>query len=169
MAWQKDINRYFSAEIRCEAANKIGMLASLSAAIAGTGTNIGDAKVEVRDGDVSLFRFEVEVKDRKHLANVVRTIRQMPEVLRVSRYQHRAGTARNEPGSHQHRQRTRRHRHVLAGREEPAIWCSCRARFRSIRPPVQLVSGDIDAEITARVREPQGRGRGRRRLAGRRA
>jgi guanosine-3',5'-bis(diphosphate) 3'-pyrophosphohydrolase len=87
VAWQKDINRYFSAEIRCEAANKIGMLASLSAAIAGTGTNIGDAKVEVKDGDVSFFRFEVEVKDRKHLANVVRTIRQMPEVLRVSRYQ----------------------------------------------------------------------------------
>jgi RelA/SpoT family (p)ppGpp synthetase len=87
VAWQKDINRYFSAEIRCEGANKIGMLASLSAAIASTGTNIGDAKVEVKDGDVSLFRFEVEVKDRKHLANVVRTIRQMPEVLRVSRYQ----------------------------------------------------------------------------------
>lgn len=87
VAWQKDINRYFSAEIRCEAANRIGMLASLSAAIAGTGTNIGDAKVEVKDGDVSFFRFEVEVKDRKQLANVVRTIRQMPEVLRVSRYQ----------------------------------------------------------------------------------
>jgi GTP diphosphokinase / guanosine-3',5'-bis(diphosphate) 3'-diphosphatase len=87
VAWQKDINRYFSSEIRCEAENKIGMLARLSAAIAGTSTNIGDAKVEVKDGDVSLFRFEVEVKDRKHLANVVRTIRQMPEVLRVSRYQ----------------------------------------------------------------------------------
>jgi (p)ppGpp synthase/HD superfamily hydrolase len=28
----------------------------------------------------------VEVKDRKHLARVVRTIRQMPEILRVSRY-----------------------------------------------------------------------------------
>jgi (p)ppGpp synthase/HD superfamily hydrolase len=36
---------------------------------------------------MSFFRFEVEVKDRKQLANVVRTIRQMPEVLRVSRYQ----------------------------------------------------------------------------------
>ncbi|MET0282415.1 MAG: bifunctional (p)ppGpp synthetase/guanosine-3',5'-bis(diphosphate) 3'-pyrophosphohydrolase, partial [Steroidobacteraceae bacterium] len=87
VVWQADINRYFSTEIRAEAMNKVGMLASLSAAIASTGTNIGDAKVEVRDGDVSLFRFEVEVKDRKHLANVVRTIRQMPEILRVSRYQ----------------------------------------------------------------------------------
>jgi (p)ppGpp synthase/HD superfamily hydrolase len=87
VTWQANLNRYFSAEVRIEAANKIGMLASISAAIAGTGTNIGDARVEVRDGDVSLFRLEVEVKDRKHLARVVRTIRQMPEVLRVSRHQ----------------------------------------------------------------------------------
>jgi (p)ppGpp synthase/HD superfamily hydrolase len=62
------------------------MLANVSAAIAGTGTNIGQASVEQRDGDVSLIKLEVEVKDRKHLARVVRTIRQMPEVLRVSRY-----------------------------------------------------------------------------------
>ena len=75
------------AEVRIEAANKIGMLASISAAIAGTGTNIGHANVEQRDGDISLITMEVEVKDRKHLARVVRTIRQMPEVLRVSRYQ----------------------------------------------------------------------------------
>jgi len=87
VAWQKELNRYFSAEVRIEAANKIGMLASISAAIAGTGTNIGHANVEQRDGDVSLIKLEVEVKDRKHLARVVRTIRQMSEVLRVSRYQ----------------------------------------------------------------------------------
>ncbi|HMA12980.1 MAG TPA: ACT domain-containing protein, partial [Steroidobacteraceae bacterium] len=87
VTWQQDLNRYFSAEVRIEAANKIGMLASLSAAIAGTGTNIAHATVEQRDGEVSLIKLEVEVKDRKHLARVVRTIRQMPEVLRVSRYQ----------------------------------------------------------------------------------
>jgi GTP diphosphokinase / guanosine-3',5'-bis(diphosphate) 3'-diphosphatase len=87
VAWQQDLTRYFSAEVRIEAENKIGMLASVSAAIAGTGTNIGHANVEQRDGDVSLIKLEVEVKDRKHLARVVRTIRSMPEVLRVSRYQ----------------------------------------------------------------------------------
>jgi guanosine-3',5'-bis(diphosphate) 3'-pyrophosphohydrolase len=42
--------------------------------------------VEQRDGDVALIKLEVEVKDRKHLARVVRTIRQMPDVMRVSRY-----------------------------------------------------------------------------------
>ncbi len=86
VTWQANLSRYFSAEVRIEGTNKIGMLAAISSAIASTGTNIGDAKVEVKDGDVSLFRFEVEVKDRKHLARVVRTIRQMPDVLRVSRY-----------------------------------------------------------------------------------
>jgi (p)ppGpp synthase/HD superfamily hydrolase len=86
VTWQANLNRYFSAEVRIEAANKIGMLANVSAAIAGTDTNIGQASVEQRDGDVSLIKLEVEVKDRKHLARVVRTIRQMPEVLRVSRY-----------------------------------------------------------------------------------
>ena len=85
VAWQTGLNRYFSAEVRIEAANKIGMLASISAAIASTDTNIGHATVELRDGDVSLFTLEVEVKDRKQLARVVRTIRQMPEIIRVSR------------------------------------------------------------------------------------
>jgi GTP diphosphokinase / guanosine-3',5'-bis(diphosphate) 3'-diphosphatase len=87
VAWQTDLHRYFSAEVRVEAVNKIGMLASISAAIAGTDTNIGHATVEQRDGDVTLMTLEVEVKDRKHLARVVRTIRQMPEVLRVWRQQ----------------------------------------------------------------------------------
>ena len=86
VVWQKSLNRYFSAEVRIEAANRIGMLASISAAIAGTDTNIGQASVEQRDGDVALIKLEVEVKDRKHLARVVRTIRQMPDIVRVSRY-----------------------------------------------------------------------------------
>jgi len=87
VVWQESLNRYFSSEVKVEAANKVGMLASISAAIASTGTNIGHATVELRDGDISLFTFEVEVKDRKHLARIVRTIRRMPEVLRVSRTQ----------------------------------------------------------------------------------
>jgi (p)ppGpp synthase/HD superfamily hydrolase len=86
VTWQQDLTRYFSAEVHIEATNKIGMLASVSAAIAGTDTNIGQASVESRDGELSLIKLEVEVKDRMHLARVVRTIRQMPDVQRVSRY-----------------------------------------------------------------------------------
>jgi len=85
VSWQTDLSRYFSSEIRVESINRVGMLASISAAIANTGTNIGQASVEQRDG-VSLMRLEVDVKDRQHLAKVVRTIRRMPDVVRVSRY-----------------------------------------------------------------------------------
>jgi (p)ppGpp synthase/HD superfamily hydrolase len=63
------------------------MLASISAAVASTGTNIGHATVAQRDGDVSVITLEVEVKDRKHLARIVRTIRRMPEVMSVARTQ----------------------------------------------------------------------------------
>jgi RelA/SpoT family (p)ppGpp synthetase len=85
VAWQADLSRYFSAEVRIEAVNKVGMLAAVSASIAGQQTNIGHATVEQRDGDVSILTLEVEVKDRRHLARIVRAIRSMPEVLKVSR------------------------------------------------------------------------------------
>jgi (p)ppGpp synthase/HD superfamily hydrolase len=84
VTWQDNLHRYFNAEVRVEAANKVGMLAAISAAVAGTHTNIDHATVEQRDG-VSLITLEVEVKDRMHLARIVRTIRHMPEVLRVNR------------------------------------------------------------------------------------
>ncbi len=85
VVWHQNPHRYFSAELKVEAANKVGMLAAISSAIASTSTNIGQATVEQRDGDVSLMTLEVEVKDRKHLARVVRTIHRMPEVIRVVR------------------------------------------------------------------------------------
>ena len=100
VAWQNELNRHFSAELRIEAVNKVGMLAAVSAAIAGQQTNIGHATVEQRDGDVSLILLEVEVKDRKHLARIVRAIRTMPEVLRVTRTiaHHARGRRRADPG-----------------------------------------------------------------------
>jgi GTP diphosphokinase / guanosine-3',5'-bis(diphosphate) 3'-diphosphatase len=85
VVWQADLHRYFSAEVRIEAVNKVGMLAAVSASIAGQQTNIAHATVEQRDGDVSILTLEVEVRDRKHLARIVRAIRGMPEVLRVTR------------------------------------------------------------------------------------
>jgi RelA/SpoT family (p)ppGpp synthetase len=85
VVWQENLHRYFSSEVSVEAVNKVGMLAAVSSAVAGTHTNIGHATVEQRDGDVTLFTLEVEVKDREHLARIVRTIRHMPEVIRVKR------------------------------------------------------------------------------------
>jgi (p)ppGpp synthase/HD superfamily hydrolase len=38
-----------------------------------------------RDSDSSMLTFELLVQDRRHLARVIRAIRGMPEVLKVTR------------------------------------------------------------------------------------
>ena len=85
VAWDKTVDRLFSSEIRVEVANKMGVLAQVAAAIADTQTNIDHVSLNSRDGDTSTLLFELQVRDRKHLATVVRTIRNMPDVMMVTR------------------------------------------------------------------------------------
>ncbi len=85
VTWQSSLTRYFSCEVRIETANRVGMLAAISAAIAGLQTNIGHATVEQRDGDIAVITLGLEVRDRVHLARVVRAIHRMPDVLHVGR------------------------------------------------------------------------------------
>ncbi len=61
------------------------MLAAVAAAIASTDTNIDHVSVETRDENTSILVFEIKVKNREHLARIVRIIRRMPDVLRVTR------------------------------------------------------------------------------------
>ncbi|MGQ0833621.1 MAG: RelA/SpoT family protein [Gammaproteobacteria bacterium] len=85
VAWQTGPDRFFSSEIRVEVANRMGVLAAVAAAISSTETNIDHVSVEERDSDTSALVFELKVRDRKHLARIVRVIRRMSEVLRVTR------------------------------------------------------------------------------------
>jgi guanosine-3',5'-bis(diphosphate) 3'-pyrophosphohydrolase len=41
--------------------------------------------LEERDVNSSSLKFQVQVRARKHLARVIRTVRRMPDVQRVSR------------------------------------------------------------------------------------
>jgi (p)ppGpp synthase/HD superfamily hydrolase len=41
--------------------------------------------LEERDVSTSHLKFQVQVRDRQHLARVIRTIRSMPDVRRVYR------------------------------------------------------------------------------------
>lgn len=99
VTWQSSLTRYFSCEVRIETANRVGMLAAISAAIAGLQTNIGHATVEQRDGDVAVITLGLEVRDRVHLARVVRAIHRMPDVLHVGR------TLARHPGAERRRAR----------------------------------------------------------------
>lgn len=85
VTWQRSVDRLFNVEIRIEVTNRMGVLAAIASNISTTETNIEHVAVDERDTDASTLVFDVQVRDRKHLANVIKNLRKMPEVLRVSR------------------------------------------------------------------------------------
>ncbi|MGD8378479.1 MAG: bifunctional GTP diphosphokinase/guanosine-3',5'-bis pyrophosphate 3'-pyrophosphohydrolase [Gammaproteobacteria bacterium] len=83
--WEKDIERDFSVEIRVDVFNKRGVLASVAANIAELGSNIEQVDVLERDGATSTLNFVFQVRDRRQLASIIRSLRSMPEVMRIVR------------------------------------------------------------------------------------
>ena len=65
--------------------NRTGVLAAVAATIANTDTNIDHVTLDERESGTSMLVLELRVRDRKHLARVIRMIRRMPDVQRVTR------------------------------------------------------------------------------------
>ena len=83
--WLPDVDKTFHVQLNVEAVNRMGVLAEVAATIAEVRSNIDQVEVRARDLDASLLTFNIEVRDRTHLAEVMRSIRSMKSVLRVSR------------------------------------------------------------------------------------
>lgn len=84
VAWGKDISRTFEASIKVTAANKQGVLARVAAEIAKAESNIDDIAMEAGE-DYTQMRFILQVNNRHHLAQIIRSLRQIREVARISR------------------------------------------------------------------------------------
>jgi RelA/SpoT family (p)ppGpp synthetase len=85
VSWEDDIDRDFSTQIQVDTVNKTGVLAEVAAVIADSGSNIEEVSVVNRHQDTSAMTFLLQVKDRTHLAQIMRNVRKMPNVTRVSR------------------------------------------------------------------------------------
>ena len=85
VTWEKDIAREFSSQIQTDTRNKTGVLAEVAATIADCGSNIEQVEVLGRHEDCSMLSFLLQVRDRKHLAQIMRNVRKMPNVIRVTR------------------------------------------------------------------------------------
>jgi RelA/SpoT family (p)ppGpp synthetase len=83
--WEKQPKRTFSSEIKVHVSNRMGVLAQVAAQIAASETNIDHVNVTAEGDETSMITLEVEVRDRAHLARVIRAIRAMPDVLGVER------------------------------------------------------------------------------------
>ena len=82
--WQRGIKGEFQSEIHVRTMNRVGLLAEVAGRISATQSNIDNVTVEA-DGDASTLSFRLNVRDRRHLAQVIRSIRANPGVVRVSR------------------------------------------------------------------------------------
>ena len=85
VSWQTAPDRLFSSEIRAYVVNRTGVLAAVAAAIASTETNIDHVSIDEQDSDTAVLTFELRVRDRRQLARLVRVIRRMADVTRVTR------------------------------------------------------------------------------------
>ena len=85
VSWQSSSDRLFSSEIRVQVVNRTGVLAAVAAAIASTETNIDHVSIDEQDSDNAVLTFELRVRDRRHLARLMRVTRRMADVTRVTR------------------------------------------------------------------------------------
>jgi RelA/SpoT family (p)ppGpp synthetase len=84
VSWKPRLKGEFSSEILVRTLDRVGMLAELAGKISSTGTNIEHVRVD-SDDDSSLLAFRLKVRDRKHMAQVMRSIHGTPGVMRVTR------------------------------------------------------------------------------------
>jgi GTP pyrophosphokinase len=84
--WAPQVDGVFEAGVRLLVDDRRGLLARLATEIADAGANIEYLSMERPDGDrvVNMF-FSVQVRDRRHLAHVMRALRRIPEVRRIHR------------------------------------------------------------------------------------
>jgi GTP pyrophosphokinase len=83
--WAEGVEGEFPTEIKVEAGNQRGVLATVAAAIAEQGSNIESVRSEERDGLTSTLRFVINVRGRQHLARILRRLRHVPAVMRIAR------------------------------------------------------------------------------------
>ncbi|NDY91533.1 RelA/SpoT family protein [Ideonella livida] len=86
VAWSEEPVRQFDTDVQVLLRNDKGTLARLAAAVASAEADIHhiDMGDEAR-GETAELRMRLSVRDRQHLADVLRTLKRSPSVLRASR------------------------------------------------------------------------------------
>ena len=83
--WSESTRGKFQVVLNVEAKNQPGVLATVSNVIAEHNSNINNLTVEQKHSNTSHMSFVIEVKDRKHLADIMRQLHTEPGVIRLAR------------------------------------------------------------------------------------
>ena len=84
--WDRDVTGDYRARLRIVVDNKPVALATVASAIAERNSNIENVEYQERDQQTSTLMFTIEVRNRKHLADVMRGVRNAAVVHGVYRY-----------------------------------------------------------------------------------
>ncbi|MGH8689597.1 MAG: RelA/SpoT family protein [Burkholderiales bacterium] len=83
--WDARTTRLFQAAINVTVENQRGVLAKVASEIAEAGSNIDSITMEDDRTVFTTMHFVLEVKNRQHLARVMRALRRLPDVKKLSR------------------------------------------------------------------------------------
>ena len=83
--WEDNINQTFNVELQIEVLNGRGALATVASKIAEMKTDIDRVRSEDKDETYSLMNLVIRVRTRKHLADVMRTLKRLPIVEKIHR------------------------------------------------------------------------------------
>jgi len=83
--WADRVKGEFGVNLRAEVKNQRGVLGEVATQIAEQHSNINNVHVEERDGRTSTLKFNISVKDRTQLANIMRGIHNLSKVMKVVR------------------------------------------------------------------------------------
>jgi GTP diphosphokinase / guanosine-3',5'-bis(diphosphate) 3'-diphosphatase len=83
--WEPEVRGVFEIGLRVVAENQRGVLAKIAAAMAEEDSNIANVSMDDDRGTTTSLYFTLQVANRIHLARILRRVRRVPEVVRISR------------------------------------------------------------------------------------
>jgi len=83
--WAKDVTGEFNVELRVELEHQRGLIALLASSVNAADGNIEKISMDERDGRISVVQLVVSVHDRVHLARVIKKLRALKGVMRITR------------------------------------------------------------------------------------
>jgi len=102
VSWDQEVEGEFSVELKVELENQRGIVASLATTITGVEANIEKISTVERDARFSIVNLSLSVKNRVHLAQVMKRVRLIKAVQSIVRVKSRKArkTIKKTLGSH---------------------------------------------------------------------
>jgi len=83
--WVAEQDAVFPVDVCVDTKNRRGVLARVAATISDLKANIDAVNIEDRDAEYSSMTFTITVNNRKHLANIIRRVRVIEDVVKITR------------------------------------------------------------------------------------